>query len=119
MNFTPTQIWTFVIAFVGLTLTVLNIIDKVNNLKKNAELPMRELEQRITRLEIEKDEIKKSLDVSHERHREQQEVNYMFVNCMIAFIDFEVAYCSSTGYKDTGDLAIAKKALREYLTRKK
>lgn len=119
MTFTATQIWAFIIAAVGLVLTILNIKDKVDGMKKKADEPMKELEKRVTALEVKHEDIKKSLDVSFERHREQQEVNYMFVNCMVAFIDFEVAYCSNTGYKDTHDLVLARDALREYLTKKR
>ncbi len=119
MTVTTTQIWTFIIGIVGLILTVLNIADKMSTMKKNADAPMKELQTKVTELEVKYSELKTSLDVSHERHREQQEVNYMFVNCMVAFIDFEVAYCTNTGYKDTHDLVVARDALRNYLTKKR
>lgn len=119
MTLTTTQIWTALIAVVGLILTILNIMDKLATIKKNADAPMKDLQMKVAELDVKYKELKSSLDISFERHREQQEVNYMFVNCMVAFIDFEVAYCSNTGYKDTHDLVTARDALREYLTKKR
>jgi hypothetical protein len=63
-------------------------------------------------------EIKMSLDNSHEKHREQKEINAVFINCMLAFIDFEMAYCAHTQYEYSEDLEKAKKTLQEYLAKK-
>ena len=57
------------------------------------------------------------LHEGNDNFREQKELNTVFINCMLAFIDFEMAYCSATGYKDIEDLTNAKKTLREYLAK--
>lgn len=63
-------------------------------------------------------EIQKSLDSSHERHRDQKQINRVFINCMLAFIDFEMAYCQHTGYEYSEDLEKAKSNLQDYLAGK-
>ena len=34
---------------------------------------------------------------------------------MLSFVDFEIAYCHNTGYKDNEDLIKAKRLLQQYL----
>lgn len=61
-------------------------------------------------------ELKKSLDIAHEKLRVQEGMNITFKSVMLAFINFEIAYCHNTGYEDNSDLLEAKKVLTEYLT---
>lgn len=82
------------------------------------EEQVKELEKRIIALELGDAEIKKSLTVSHDKHREQKETNEMFITVVLAFIDFEIAFCQSTEYKQTDDLLKAKETLQKYLTKK-
>lgn len=63
-------------------------------------------------------EIQKSLDSSHDKHRDQKQMNTVFINCMLAFIDFEMAYCQHSGYEYSEDLEKAKNTLQEYLAGK-
>lgn len=63
-------------------------------------------------------EIQRSLDNSHEKHRDQKQMNTVFINCMLAFIDFEMAYCQHSGYEYSEDLEKAKNTLQEYLAGK-
>lgn len=79
---------------------------------------VKELEKRIIALELGDAEIKKSLTISHDKHREQKETNEMFITVVLAFIDFEIAFCQSTDYKQTDDLIKAKETLQRYLTKK-
>lgn len=61
--------------------------------------------------------MQKSLDSSHDKHREQNELNEVFITSMLAFLDFEVAYCAHTGYEFTDDINKAKDTLMKYLAR--
>ena len=116
--FTPSQIWTFVIAAFGLALTVLNLIDKAVAMKKNADAPQKLIVERLNALEIEVKEIKASLLQGNDRFREQEDTNEVMQTCMLALIDFELAYCIHTNYGDTEDLQNAKSILRKHLARK-
>lgn len=51
MSFTPSQIWAFVIAFIGLVLSVLNILDKFATIKQRNSEPEREQNERLDKLE--------------------------------------------------------------------
>lgn len=79
---------------------------------------VKELEKRISTQDVKLEDIKKSLDASHEKHREQKEFNEMFVTTNLAFIDFEIAFCQSTHYTDTVYLIKAKETLQKYLAKK-
>lgn len=117
--FTAAQIWAFVIAAIGLALTVLNLIDKAITLKKNADAPIKLLEDRIKMLEMKTEEHGRSLQSGRDEFRDQRETNEVMQTCMLALIDFELSYCSHTNYnEDTSDLMSAKDALRRHLARK-
>ena len=60
-----------------------------------------------------------SLNHSHQKHRDQEDVNAVFRECMLAFIDFEIAYCIHTGYEHNEDLLRAKHTLEKHLSGKK
>lgn len=53
----------------------------------------------------------------NDKFRRQTDLNEIFINCMLAFIDFEMAYCQHTGYTDTEDLDTARMTLRRYLAK--
>lgn len=82
------------------------------------EEQVRAIEKRVDRNDLKLLEIEKSLDSSHEKHRNQKEINTVFINCMLAFIDFEIAFCQHTNYEHTEDLVKAKQTLQEYLSNK-
>lgn len=73
--------------------------------------------KRVDKIELLLAEIKKSLDASHEKHRQQDKTNATFKTVMLAFVDFEIAYCLHTNYEFTDDLVRAKKELQDYLAR--
>lgn len=79
---------------------------------------VKELNAKIIALEVKIGEMEKSLTVSHDKHREQKETNEMFITVVLAFIDFEIAFCQQTKYENTGDLIKAKETLQRYLTKK-
>lgn len=79
------------------------------------EAKYEELVKLVNELKTEIKELKKSLDSSHEKHREQDKTNKVFKKVFILLANFEVAYCQHTGYEDTDYLIQAKEELEEYL----
>ena len=77
-----------------------------------------ELKKRVDEHDVKFKEVEESLHHGNDKFRKQADLNEVFINCMLAFIDFEMAYCSSTGYKDIDDLKNAKATLRKYLAGK-
>lgn len=77
-----------------------------------------DLKKRVDEHDVKFKEIEESLHQGNDKFRQQHDINEVFINCMLAFIDFEVAYCTSTGYKDLEDLDNAKKTLRKYLAQR-
>lgn len=114
--FTAGQVFTFVIAIIGLVLTVLNIYDKVTNIKKAADAPIKELEQRVTTLEVKNAENENRLLKGNDQFRQQSEYNKMFMQVQLAFIDFELAFCQNTNYTKTENLEKAKKLIQDAMT---
>lgn len=93
--------------------------------KKFMDRPHNELEDRVAKLEkknntleLRLEDYKKSLDTSHEKHRQQHDTNEMFITVILSFIDFEIAFCSTTQYKEIEDLLKAKETLQKFLAKK-
>lgn len=82
------------------------------------ETKVEELCKRIDEHDLKLKEVNESLHHGNDKFRKQDELNEVFINCMLAFIDFEMAYCSATEYRDTEDLETAKITLRKYLARR-
>lgn len=116
MTFTAGQVFAFVIAVIGLVLTVLNIYDKLVTIKKNASAPMNELEARVTALEAKAAVVDSRLLKGDEHFAIQAVYNRMFMQIQLAFVDFELAFCQHTNYADTEDLERAKDLIREAMT---
>ena len=79
-----------------LAVSICTLLGMLYAFKKFIERPHDSLESRVIALEI------------------KQKV---FINCMLAFIDFELSYCSHTDYKYTEDLDKAKDTLRKHLAK--
>lgn len=79
---------------------------------------IKSLEKRVDVQEMVIKDMQKSLDSSHEKHREQKDTNEVFITSMLAFIDFEIAFCQHTGYEYTDDLLKAKQTLQKHLARR-
>ncbi len=77
---------------------------------------IKKLKEEVAKLNATIERMQKSLDVSHEKHREQDKTNKVFKRVFILLANFEVAYCQETGFEHTEDLKAAKKELEEYLT---
>lgn len=116
MTFTFGQIIGFVVGLLGFILTILNIIDKRNTMKRAAEQPFNELKRRVDGHEIEISDIKQALKLGNDRFREQEETNATFKSVMLSFVNFEIAYCLHTNYPHTEELIQAKDELESYLT---
>ena len=66
-------------------------------------------------LEKDVDDIKQSLKEGNDKFRAQDKLNATFKAVNLAFIDFEIAYCLATGYKDIADLKKAKRIMQKCL----
>ena len=80
--------------------------------------PHNTLDQRITTLEVKVSEFEEKLRLGNDHFRVLDAKSEVFMECMLAFIDFEIAYCQKTGYVDTEDIKKAKKTLVDYLKKK-
>lgn len=87
----------------------------LNKPHNTLEEQLKLLEKRIDAIDIMLKDIQKSLDSSHEKHRQQKDTNEVFITSMLAFIDFEIAFCRHTGYEYTDDLDKAKETLQKHL----
>ena len=119
MTFTAGQVFAFVIAVIGLILTILNIYDKIINIKKQADAPLNELEERVTALEVKYKEHEDSLKHGNDEFRNIRDTVKAILGGTLALVDFELSYCGHTDYDgDTNDLQEAKTTLRKYLAGK-
>lgn len=80
--------------------------------------PHDSLEKRVATNEVDIKEIKQSLLQGNDKFRKQDDTNEMFISCMLAFIDFEIAYCHHTNYEYSEDLEKAKTILQHYLAKR-
>lgn len=116
MSFTPWEIMAFIVGACGFVLTILNIYDKQNTLKKNAAEPFNTLKSRVDGHDVEINDIKTALKQGNDRFREQEETNATFKSVMLSFVNYEIAYCLHTNYPHTEELMDAKRELAQYLT---
>ena len=116
MSFTPWEIMAFIVGACGFVLTILNIYDKQNTLKKNAAEPFNNLKARVDAHDVEINDIKAALKLGNDRFREQEETNATFKSVMLSFVNYEIAYCLHTNYPHTEELMDAKRELEQYLT---
>lgn len=114
-----------ILPVIQLIVMTINLIVLVYGGYKFLNKPHDTLEARVTATEKRLDEhdlkfkqVDETLEDNDGTFKEQKELNEVFINCMLAFIDFEMAYCSATGYKDTEDLDNAKATLRKYLAKR-
>ena len=77
------------------------------------------LAKRVDEHDVKIKEVEQSLKQGNDKFRKQEETNATFKSVMLSFINFELAYCSTTGYEDNQDLLDAKRELSEYLTGKR
>ena len=101
-----------------LILSLSNIIILAYAFFKFLNKPQDTLNTRVTLLETEVRDIKTSLLQGNDKFKEQGKTNATFKSVMLAFIDFEIAYCLHTNYEFTEDLMKAKQELQEYVSGK-
>lgn len=90
----------------------------LNKPHDSLETKHEELKKRVDEHDVKLKEVEESLHHGNDKFRAQKDLNEVFINCMLAFIDFERAYCTHTGYEDTEDLDRARETLQKYLARK-
>lgn len=106
-----------ILPMVQLLVSVCTLLGMLYAFKKFLDKPHETLENRISALEVQQKEIDQKLHLGNDRFKAQEDTNEVFINCMLAFIDFELSYCSHTDYKYTEDLDKAKDTLRQHLAR--
>lgn len=80
--------------------------------------PRIDLETRVTEVEVGLKDIKDSLKQGNDRFRDQADTNEMIFSVILAFVDFEIAYCHHTGYEHDKDLLRAKEKLEAFLSKR-
>ena len=109
---------TSILPILQLVLTSANIIILAYAFFKFLNKPQDTLNTRVTLLETELRDIKASLVQGNDKFKEQEKTNATFKSVMLAFVDFEIAYCLHSNYEFTEDLMKAKKELQEYVSGK-
>ncbi|MBO7715381.1 MAG: hypothetical protein J6S85_17595 [Methanobrevibacter sp.] len=100
-----------------LAVSICTLLGMFYAFKKFIERPHDNLESRVIALELKQKETDQKLHQGNDRFKKQDDTNEVFINCMLAFIDFELSYCSHTDYKYTEDLDKAKDTLRKHLAK--
>lgn len=98
-----------------LVISIISIIVSMYALYRFLSKPHNTLETRVFNLEKDVGDIKQSLKEGNDKFREQAKLNAVFKAVNLAFIDFEIAFCQNTGYKDIADLKKAKRILQNSL----
>ena len=106
-----------ILPLVQLLVSVFTLLGMLYAFKKFLDKPHDTLEARLIALELKQKETEQKLHQGNDRFKKQDDTNEVFINCMLAFIDFELSYCSHTDYKYTEDLDKAKDTLRRHLAR--
>lgn len=100
-----------------LAVSICTLFGMLYAFKKFLDRPHDTLEERVIALELKQKETEQKLQQGNDRFKKQDDTNEVFINCMLAFIDFELSYCSHTDYQYTEDLDKAKDTLRRHLAR--
>ena len=99
-------------------LQIANIVILGYALYKFLNKPRNTLEEKVKEHDVKIKEIEDSLKQGNDRFRNEANTIEVMQICMLALIDFELAYCAHTDYKYTEDLLKAKNILQEHLARK-
>ena len=109
---------TTVLPYLQALLALGNLVIMAWALKTYLCKPHDTLAQQVAENTVKIKEVERSLLLGNDRFREQESTNEVMQSCMLALIDFELAYCIHTSYEDTDDLMRAKTELRKHLSRK-
>ena len=107
-----------ILAIANITIIGYGFFKFLNKPHDTLEEKHKELEKRVDEHDVKIKEVETSLKQGNDKFRKQEETNATFKSVMLSFVNFELAYCSNTGYEDNQDLLEAKKELSEYLTGK-
>lgn len=119
MSFTPGEFAAFIIGALGLILTILNIRDKLNAIKKEEDQPIQDLKKKVEELEERLIRAEEEISRYRDMFNDQEETNVTFRSVMLSFVNFEIAYCLHTGFEHTEELMRAKDELEKYLAGRK
>lgn len=108
--FTLGQIGAFVIAAVGLTLTVLNIIDKLTIMSERAGKPMIEITEKVKALEEWRDKVNTRLENGNRHFDDIDASNRAIQKALLALMD------SSIDGNNIDELKKARKDLYNFMT---
>lgn len=100
MTFTAYEIWAFVIASIGLILTLLNIVEKWATIKQKAKAPELEKERRISELEKDVERIKVRLSDDRRAIEDLQSSNALLLKGMLALLDIQAKADASVSYSE-------------------
>lgn len=110
-------------SFVQLMLSLINLIlfgvaflKFLNKPHDTLADEVKQLKIKVMEQEVEIKELKKQIDASFVKHREQEKTNTVFKRVFMLLANFEVAFCLHTGYEHTEDLLKAKEELDGYLS---
>jgi len=107
-----------ILAFCNIAIIGYGLYKFLNKPHDTLEAKHEELKKRVEEHDVKLKEVEESLHLGNDRFRQQKDLDEVFINCMLAFIDFERAYCAHTGYDETEDLERARETLQRYLARK-
>lgn len=110
MTFTLPQISAFVVAAIGVTLTVLNIIDKSTLMKERAAKPMKAVEDRLHDLEKWRVGVDLRLEEGNNRFKNITESNAVTQRALLALMD------NAMDESQIEELRAARKELYSYLS---
>ena len=105
--------------FLKIALQIANVVIIGYALYKFLNKPRNTLEEKVNEHDVKINEIESSLKQGNDRFRDTRDTNEVLQICMLALIDFELNFCSHTGYEEIDDLAKAKNILREHLARRR
>jgi len=88
-GFTAYEIWAFVISTIGLTLTILNIMDKWATIRQRTKAPEVERDRRISELEKTVEHIKVRLSGDGKAIEDLQSSNGLLLKGMLALLDIQ------------------------------
>ena len=118
MTFTAGQIVAFVIGLLGAILTILNIIDKYIALKDKSDTPFKSLSSKVEEHDIRIGKIESSLFLGNDRFREQDNMNEIILQSLIALIEYEIQFCITEDKPITKELEKAKDNLHTFLSKR-
>lgn len=118
MTFTTEQIIAFIVGFMGLILTVLNIIDKAIALKTKSHEPFNDLVRQVDELDVRVTKLEGAKTDTEAWKETQEETNEVLIRSVFALLEFEVHYCETEQKPITKNLERAKDDLHDYLAQK-